>query len=178
MNLRCNRTCLTALTHSAVMGPFFVPSFSPAKEEDTMTRREHVEMLAAELGALIHFESDPLRVRASSHLLTNTPQLFLDDYGTYTGYATALHELGHVALGHVFSVVYFLSDDERLAEERNAWVWAEENSLEPLPQELIEFAIKSHETTVVPTADDLRAMIFELTDRINAADGQSHQYVT
>lgn len=108
-----------------------------------MTRREHIEQVAAELNATI--EHIDFRYGSAVNTRTRTLLLAWDVAPEEEAYWVALHELGHLALtdqdefthtmpragsaGALFGVPDW--DAER---EAQAWVWAMDKAIFPLDQ--------------------------------------------
>lgn len=76
---------------------------------------EHVDELAAEMGVLVRREK-PRDARKKAYL-GGRPRILIGGVNSDVDYFTALHELGHHAIGDY-------GPDRLLEEEADAWKWA------------------------------------------------------
>lgn len=77
----------------------------------------HVELLAEQIGVTINTSSAGGRAVIQDRVIEIRP------VRSPITYAIALHELGHIAIGHRSMKI------GRLAEEGEAWAWARDNAL-------------------------------------------------
>lgn len=97
-----------------------------------MTRREHIEQLATEQGAPIHYTG------GRYHMAANVVERYLvlapwdGDVPDEELYWVALHELGHLGTGLMPSAL--IPPELRADDEAQAWLWAVDHSEWPVDQ--------------------------------------------
>jgi hypothetical protein len=106
--------------------PIRWPSEKPRRRqrENVVPLRAHIKELCAEQGIARSFSGR--RGHGSAYLHDDTREIRYSQIHSRNEYFTALHEIGHILLGHRGGPSH--DPDERLQRERDAWDWALENA--------------------------------------------------